>query len=557
LNNTKISFLFATLLLLFACNRNAPEGVAEVIIPIDTERNVDYETSLVIKHYFENIDTSKTATICNDSVFSVALMYNFYQKNNFKNIWVRDFSANPLLDSMLQLISIAPEYGLKPNEYHYYTIDSLLKSIQKQSKQYINIGNMAKADLLLTDAFFSLAIHVQKGRLNKDSLHREWKGGSADSALVNKLYIALEKGNIKPVIDSLEPKENEYRNLKYALKNFRTEFANNNWDSLFHESDDSSIFQERLISRLKASHDYFDEYSGTPDEKLITAIKNFQCKHHLIEDGKIGKLTYKALKKNKQDYINQIEINMERWRLYDKPAAKQYVWINIPKFEMEFFENDSLIMNSTVIVGSPEHPTPILQSTIRYFLIYPYWNVPYKIATKEILPILKRMPYYLNRKNMEVLNRKNEVVNTPINWKKYNEDYFPFKLRQRIGDDNALGILKFYFNNKYGVYMHDTDNKSLFNLENRALSHGCIRLEKIIDFALYLIKNDSLHYSSNDLKNDLLQEKQKYVYIRKPIPIYTAYFTAETQHNGQLLFFDDIYGYDTKMVTNILFYNKN
>ncbi len=177
-----------------------------------------------------------------------------------------------------------------------------------------------------------------------------------------------------------------------------------------------------------------------------------------------------------------------------------------------------------------------------------HWNVPLKIATEEILPILKRDTSYLRKKNFEVLGRSNTVVTTPINWKKYNKNYFPWRLRQRIGDENSLGILKFNFENKYGIYMHDTDNRRLFNREMRALSHGCVRLEKFIDFAKFLIRDDSLNYPKDSLMMDLLQETQKYVYIKHPISIYINYFTAEVDENNELFYFIDVYKRDEKML---------
>jgi murein L,D-transpeptidase YcbB/YkuD len=187
---------------------------------------------------------------------------------------------------------------------------------------------------------------------------------------------------------------------------------------------------------------------------------------------------------------------------------------------------------------------------ITNFLIYPYWNVPFKIATEELLPILKRDTSYVRRKNFDVLNEFNQVVDyTVIDWSLYNDTIFPWRLRQRMGDDNSLGILKFNFKNKYGVYLHDTDNRRLFNKEMRALSHGCIRLEKFIYLADFLIRDDSVRYPPDSLKYDLLQEKQKYIYLRKPIAIYTNYFTAEVDEWGNLFLFNDIYGYDKKMLT--------
>jgi murein L,D-transpeptidase YcbB/YkuD len=273
----------------------------------------------------------------------------------------------------------------------------------------------------------------------------------------------------------------------------------------------------------------------------------------LIEDGKIGKLTFKALQRTKQDYIHQLEMNMECWRWKNAPEAKQFVWVNIPKYEMRVMEDDTLVMKSRVITGAPDHQTPLLKSTIRYFIIYPYWTVPFSIATKEILPILKRDTTYLRRKNFDVLDGNNKIIDPKkINWKKYTKTYFPWRLRQRIGDDNSLGILKFNFENKYGVYLHDTDNRKLFNREMRAMSHGCVRLEKFMGFAKFLIRDDSVKYPLDSFMMDLLMEKQKYVYLKHPIPIYINYFTTEVDEYNELHFYIDVYKRDEKMLKSLL-----
>jgi murein L,D-transpeptidase YcbB/YkuD len=244
-------------------------------------------------------------------------------------------------------------------------------------------------------------------------------------------------------------------------------------------------------------------------------------------------------------------MNMERWRWTDPPKEKQFVWVNIPKFEMQVMEDDTIVMRSRVIVGAKKTQTPLLKSTIRYFTIYPYWTVPFSIIKKELLPILKRDTSYIRRKNFEVIDRNGYVVETPINWKKYNDNYFPFKLRQRIGDDNSLGILKFNFNNKYGVYMHDTDNHKLFSWENRAMSHGCVRVEKFFDFAKFLVRDDSILYPVDSLIADLGREVQKQINMKKPVPVYINYYTAEVDEYGELHFFNDVYGRDEKMLMGL------
>lgn len=548
--------LIVVALAIFSCNKpreRKPKPIVFVIRPeLVNEKVIGLITNTLIN------DTSELIEIADDTLFATRFVLDYYKQNNYNVCWMDKGKLCKQGFTFLNMINKAGEYGLIPSDYHVGKIDSLIKTRRDPVTQLFDAVKIAEVDLLLTDAFFTFAVHLNKGRLNRDSLTREWlssdfsfsRGKILDTNLVGLLDSAIKYNMIRPLLDSLEPKNIHYQKLKLALKDFKLEFKDSNWDSLPSPEADS-LFKEHLKQRLIASHDYFEEVEGNDSIKLLKAVKNFQCRHHLTEDGKIGKLTFKALQRTKQDYIQQIEMNMERWRWYSEPNDKQFVWVNIPKYEMQVIEGDTLVMKSRVIVGTPKNPTPILKSTIRYFLIYPYWNVPLSIATKEILPILKRDTSYLRRNNFEVLDRYNTIVTTPINWKKYTKDYFPWKLRQRTGEDNSLGILKFNFYNKYGVYMHDTDNRRLFNREMRALSHGCVRLEKFVEFAKFLIRDDSLNYPLDSLMFDLWQENQKYVYIKHPTPIYINYFTAEVDENSSLFYYIDIYNRDEKMLKSL------
>ncbi|MES2394832.1 MAG: L,D-transpeptidase family protein [Bacteroidota bacterium] len=556
-------FLLFAVFLVITFSRCSPEKTKPVVLVAEPEF-VNEEVVELIRKQLSNFDTLETLFIADDSLFATKLIVEFYKINKFNVTWSDKGKHSKQSDSLLSLIKNSDDYGLISSDYHFSKIESLIKKERDSKTKKYDAVKISEVDMLLTDAFFTFAAHVNKGRLNIDSLVREWKiarfilprtigESEIETDLVAVLNDAIKQNNIHYAIDSLEPKNRQYQALKSALKNFKFEFRDSEWDSLATRESDSTGFNERLKKRLVASHDYAELIEYSDSIKLVKAIKNFQCRHNLTEDGKIGKLTFKALQRSKRDYVHQIQMNMERWRYYYSPYEKQFVWVNVPKYEMRVIEEDTLVMKSNVIVGQPDHKTPILKSTIRYFLIYPYWTVPLSIATKEILPILKRDTSYLRRKNFEVLDYRNRVVETPINWKKYNKNYFPFKLRQRTGDENSLGILKFNFENKYGVYLHDTDNRRLFKREMRAMSHGCVRLERFIDFAKFLIRDDKKNYPLDSLKMDLLKEEQKYVYIKHPIPIYINYFTTEVDDNDELFFFIDVYKKDEKMLKSLYY----
>lgn len=545
MKRASIVFLLFISIFLPACkDPDVPKAVVMVAKP----EKVNEEVNKLLTDKLSDLDTSQYMVFCGDTLFATKQLSEFYNQNKFRVTWSDKGKLKPQGDSLLSVIRNADVYGLIRDDYHYLKLDSLLRSSHDLVKKKYDAVRLSEADILFTDAFFEFIVHVSKGRFNADSLTLEWHPEKLDTNLVSILNSALSNNTIRKCINSLEPKNDQYQKLKLALKNYKTEFNGIKWDSLAPRDADSATFNQRLKDRLIASHDYSDAYKGNDSVRLLKSVKDFQCKHNLVEDGKIGKLTFKALQQTKEDVIHQIEMNMERWRWRDGPAEKSYVWVNIPKFEMHVIEDDTLVMRSRVIVGAPKTRTPLLKSTIRYFTIYPYWNVPFSIIKKEILPQLKRDTSYLRRKNFEVLDRNGYVIDTMINWRRYNNNYFPFRIRQRIGDDNSLGILKFNFNNKYGVYMHDTDARRLFARENRSLSHGCVRLEKFFDFAKFLVRDDSVRYPVDSLKADLSREVQKQVNLRRPIAIYINYYTVEVDDYMELHFFNDIYEKDERML---------
>jgi L,D-transpeptidase YcbB len=244
--------------------------------------------------------------------------------------------------------------------------------------------------------------------------------------------------------------------------------------------------------------------------------------------------------------IEQMKLNMERWR-WTANFPSRYLRVNIPSFMMEVVENDSVYLTSNVIVGKRENATPLIQSVITSFTIYPYWHVPRSIAIKELLPSIQKDSAYLNKHNYDVLDRYGKVVDASmIDWLSLHEDNFPYVLRQRDGRENTLGVIKFEFNNPFNVYLHDTNGRRLFSRTMRALSHGCVRVQKAAELARYLVKDDSIYITPDDLDQYLSLQQRYKIKVVKPIPLFIQYFTCEPK-KGRLLFYTDVYKKDSLM----------
>ena len=225
---------------------------------------------------------------------------------------------------------------------------------------------------------------------------------------------------------------------------------------------------------------------------------------------------------------------------------QRYLLINIPAYSLTVYETDKPVLKSKVIVGTKSHPTPNIQSVIECFITYPYWHVPRTIAITELLPQIKRDSAYLMKNHFDVIASTGEVMDpAKIDWASLKPGSFPYNLRQRAGTHNALGILKFQFENTFAVYLHDTNAKRLFANEHRAYSHGCIRVEKAYELAQYLIRFDSSEMTLTLLDRYLRSGTQAEIMLRRPLPIFIEYFTADGSST-----YEDVYNKDRELLAS-------
>lgn len=511
--------------------------------------------------------------ICNRKIETPQLLALFH-KQSPEYLWTIKGKRNALGDSLYSLIQNARWYGLYPKDYFLNELDSLSKLFYNIKDSVYDAFAIAQYELLSTYAYVKMGVHLNKGRFYPDSLLLQWSYSHNDTSLMKELKGGIEKKDLRTSLDSLEPKHPGYKLLRNEFRKFLTDTSILSFDSVpFFSKEDTTVFLRKLKERLLVSNDYDSTVKGNDSVKMAKALKKFQKRMNLDPDGKLGKYTRHALGYSKEKMIRQMEMALERWRWEPADFPKVYFWVNIPAADLHIFETDegdpkhknkkrkkknkneintlntdTLVLYSKVVVGKPETPTPILKAKINFMQIYPYWNVPFTIAWKEILPAVQRDTSYLRKHNMEVIDGKGRVVApSKLRWKKFTKDYLPVKFRQRIGGDNSLGVVKFNFYNPHGVYLHDTNSKRYFKTFYRFQSHGCIRLEKFVETANFLIRDDSLKYRPDSLLKYFAEPVQRKINIKKPVPIYIRYYTCEADSLG-LHFNLDIYRKDEKMM---------
>jgi murein L,D-transpeptidase YcbB/YkuD len=277
--------------------------------------------------------------------------------------------------------------------------------------------------------------------------------------------------------------------------------------------------------------------------KVQASLRKAQLQFDLVSDGVLGKATLGVLNISLQQRLEELRgaLNTLRW-LEDIKQTQNALILNIPSANFMLYEKGRMVLSSKVIVGKASTPTPTLASTITEVILYPYWNVPHKIATRELLPRIKRNIGYLQSGNYQVLNKQGKVLNPyQINWHALSPGYFPYLIRQSTGCDNALGIVKFNFYNPFTVYLHDTPTKTLFQSNRRFFSHGCMRVEKPIDLAHFLLGFNRIAIDTMTEQGCLNSQSPIVVKVEDPLPVFILYSTVWYTQEGEIRFYDDVY----------------
>ncbi len=313
-------------------------------------------------------------------------------------------------------------------------------------------------------------------------------------------------------------------------------------DTLSMEIDTLTLTKDSLLAEVEMVYD-----SAYFDSTLLKYVKKFQYDYGLKADGIVGPNTIAKLNGSLDNQLKQIEINLERWRWLPRDIGGDYILVNVAGFYLDVFEQDSSKLNKKVMVGTPRTKTPIFSNMMQYIELNPYWTVPYSIATREMLPKIKKDPGYLARNNYKLLSGGKAVNPYAVDWTNVKRGSFPYIIRQNPGSNNALGEIKFMFPNRYSVYLHDTQSKDKFVEPSRAFSHGCVRLEKPMELAEYLFRKDN-KYTPEKLDQLLKKRKNKRIDLEKPIPIYLLYWTAWVDRSGKLHLQEDVYKRDNALV---------
>ena len=478
-----------------------------------------------------------------------------YAERLYRPAWSTPAGLLPQVETLLDAIRSAETEGLRPADYFLSTIEPALARIHQQTAAMAgpHPEQLAELDLLLSAALVSYSADLLFGR-HQPRPHDGEVSTQMEVDLRSILQPALDTGQIQAALHQLLPWHAGYGRLRQALAHYRRLATQGGWPSIAAgpvlRLGDRDPRLRVLRQRLRLTGDLGSESPLAVDlfdQTVEQAVRVFQARHGLDADGVVGSTTLAALNVPVAVRLQQIAVNLDRWRWLPQHLGARYLVVNIANFTLDVVEQEQVVMMMRAVVGTPQQRTPVFSDTMTHLILNPYWRVPASIARQEILPRLRREPGYLATQNIKLLRGQGaearEVNPRSIDWSAVSAQNFNYSLRQEPGPDNALGRVKFMFPNAFGVYMHDTPQRTLFARPTRAFSHGCIRLEQPIALAEYVLRGGP-SWSRDKILATIARGTERYVRLPEALPVHLVYWTAWVSDHGMLHFRPDIYGHD-------------
>lgn len=493
----------------------------KISLPQVTVASLDHfskQTVLPVQHYMDHIRS-------------------FYAQLGFKTAWTGTDSSNYL--QLKNLIGQSTNFGLDISTYQPAAVDSLYR----RSRQQTDLNEIVAADLSITFAaihFFSdLGYGNQRPVLGYDGL--SYQPACLDIATL--LAEAIKRRELGWLIVKLEAGLPELRYLRQKITWLETVMASPGFKEVTITSNKANLANKPLLQKLYQLGLIDSVEKDLTQKKIEDATVEAQRQFVLLSDGVLRSTSLAQLNVPLSQRAKQLQVAINYYRWLNCFASQQtVVVVNIPSAYMKVYRQDLVLLEMKMVLGKRSTPTPTLASKITEVILYPYWHVPHSIATKEMLPQIRKNPGILNAGNFQVLGKDGKIMDPyKINWQTLSPSHFPFIIRQSTGCDNALGLLKLNFYSPYGVYLHDTPHKSAFLLNRRYFSHGCLRMEDPTALGHLVLKHNALAIDTLEQKGCLLNQSPITVAADEKLPVIVWYNPAGIDSSGRVLYFEDVY----------------
>ncbi len=483
---------------------------------------------------------------------------SFYGPIDYGLAWFKDGRLTSPARDVIGGLMAAGARGLDPVDYDAVRLDSLAVALESDSDPPPDL--QALIDVAITIGLFRHISDLHIGRVNPANLNMGFNIEPKKYDLPALVRAAVAENRIGGMVAEVQPKFLQYELLEQALPRYRQLAGDPSLQPVpvvdaFKEGD-SYAGLPQLRRLLIATGDLEESEAGPAgstryEGEVVEAVKRFQARHGRTVDGIIGPATFESLNVLFEERVEQIEFAMERMRWLPELSGTPFIAVNVPAFELWALDPATgrgvPAANMRVVVGkSLDKQTPVFMEDMRWLEYRPYWNIPYSITARELLPHIRKDPAYLDQHDYEIVpqfgNEVQPLRATEANIEKLGSGQL--KLRQRPGPNNSLGLVKFIFPNNEAVYLHSTPATQLFARTRRDFSHGCIRVEDPVGLAEWVMKNQPGGWSRDRIVEAMNGGAPTRVVLEKPFPVIIFYTTVLVDTEGTVSFYDDIYGHD-------------
>jgi L,D-transpeptidase YcbB len=480
------------------------------------------------------------------------LTQQFYERRRHVPAWIDGNDPRPQMAELMTALEAASHEGLDPQLYSVRHLEARRQDARKGflTKKGFDPEEAGELDAWLSYLYLKYASDLADGLSDLAHAESRWQIKPEKFDAVSRLEQALASNTVRGSLDGLTPPNPQYQALRKALADYRAQVARGGWPrlpaGLRLKPHQRSPHVATLAKRLAASGDYAPSsgahVDATYSPALQEAVRHFQRRHGMPDDGVVTPKVVAELNVPLETRIQQIELNLERWRWLPRDLGPRYLLVNIPEYRLEVWEGDRVPLTMRVVVGKGETPTPIFNDVMTHVVFSPYWHVPAGIAQDETLPEVLTDPGFLARTNMEVIDASGKPVDASL---ADFSDPTRYRFRQRPGAGNSLGLVKFMFPNQHNVYLHDTPANSLFARASRSFSHGCVRVQEPVALAEYVLRDQS-EWTRARIEEAMHAGEEQHVKLRTPLPVYLGYWTARAGSEGAVQFRADVYGIDAR-----------
>ncbi len=459
----------------------------------------------------------------------------FYAARDFRPAWTGD-DCRPAMLELATAIAAADSHGLDPDDYHRAALDG---------------ADLCDGDreIVATDAWLMLAAHLAGGRIDPLTVEPTWTARRPDVDLVAALERALAEGTVSASLDALAPSDPLYTALRVELARLRGALAAGGWPlptpgpTLRAGDRDARVAEVRARLAAEGQHLAAANEPDLFDADLEAAVRDFQARANLDADGVVGRRTLAELARGPESRIDQVRANLERLRWLPADLGERHILVDIADFRLEARAAGRVERVHRVVVGREQRQSPSFSAPITRVVFNPWWEVPRRLAVQDKLPLFQRDPAAAARLGFVALDGEGREVDVAtIAWRAYSAAYFPLRLRQRPGPENALGQVKLLLPNRNDIYLHDTPTRGLFARAQRNFSSGCIRVEDVLDLAAWVLTGTEWDRARIDAA--VAAGLPVDVRPAAPVPVHLVYRTAVLAANGTVRLVADPYARD-------------